>query len=186
MKTSLKLILWLISTALVTVILVFVLQLFPKILPVDGFLFAFELHFLMMGWYAFSLPKLKLEYNTSYFETKPFENNGRLYTYFGVNGFRWFLKIIQWEKFSNSINGKVTYNLKQLQKRARHTKEAELAHLILAIHFGLLSSIFCFTNNVFWILFLNIIFHLYPIFVQRYNRPRYQNIISKIELRNIH
>ncbi|MCT4628584.1 hypothetical protein [Winogradskyella sp.] len=183
MNIKIKLSLWFVATITVTVIVVYLLKMLPKYFPVESFLFAFELHFLLMAWYAFSLPKLKLQYNSFYYEPKSFEKKGLIYSCFGVNVFRKFLKIIQWERFSNSANGKIKYDLTRLKKREKHTREAELAHIILVFHFIVIALFFCQTYNVFWLLFLNVLFHLYPVFVQRYNRPRYLQLISIIELR---
>lgn len=181
MVKSLKRILWIVSTFILTYVVICSLLKFEKLFKPDGFLFAFELHFILMAWYAFSLPFLKLKYDSTYFNIKPFEKNGKLYSYFGVNIFRLFLKKIGWNKISDSSNGVIQKNLERLKKREKHTREAELAHVILFWHFILIAFCFLKNHNVFWLLFLNIVFHVFPVFVQRYNRPRYLKLISRFE-----
>lgn len=183
-QKQLRIVLWLIITFGVTCFSIYVLKKYPKLFPINGFMFAFELHFILMSWYAFTLSFLKLDYKKGYFDLKSFEKEGKVYTYFGVNIFRWFLKIIGWNKISDKSNGTINKSLERLQKREMHTREAELAHAILFIHFLIIAFYFMFTFNVFWLLFLNIIFHVFPVFVQRYNRPRYLKLIAIIKSRN--
>lgn len=170
---------------LVSTLIIYLLQGFEKYLPVGSFLYAFELHFILMAWYAFSLNVLKLDYKSSYYNSASIENNGKIYVYFGVNIFRWFLKRIGWNKISDKSNGYVTKDLNRLKKREKHTREAELAHAILFVHFILISLYFVQSYNVIWLMVLNIILHAFPVFIQRYNRPRYLkvnfNIRSKKE-----
>lgn len=181
MKNSLKIILWIVVTLLFSWLVILALKQFPKLFPIDGFFFAFELHFILMAWYAFSLSKLNLNYRSSYYNLKPFELNGRLYKYLGVNIFRAFLKVIGWNKISDQSNGRVIKNLERIKKREKHTREAEFAHAILFLHFIVIALYFSSKYNVFWLLFLNVILHLFPIFIQRYNRPRYSRILDKFQ-----
>lgn len=174
---------WLLATLAFSVLVILLMLQFPKIFPVASFIFSFDLHFILMAWYAFSLPYLKLDYSSSYYDSKPIENNGKLYTYFGVNAFRWFLKIIGWNKISDKSNGQVKKDLVRLKKREKHTREAEFAHLILFIHFVLIALYFSTKYNVLWLLVLNVLLHAFPIFIQRYNRPRYLKLIAILERR---
>lgn len=172
---------WIIANILVSIALIYGLSYFKKFLPTDSFLFAFQLNFLMMAWYAFTLPMLKLNFNSSYYKAKSFEKNGAIYKSIGVNLFRGFLKAIGWNKISDQSNGRVLKDLNRLKQREKHTKEAELAHLILFFNFLLIAAYFALHYNVFWFLFLNVVLHAYPVFIQRYNRPRYRKLINTFE-----
>lgn len=183
MNNTLKIVFWSILTLLVSAIIIYLLLSFEKYFPVEGFLFAFELHFLLMAWYAFSLSNLKLSYGSNYYHAKPIEENGKVYIYLGVNAFRWFLKKISWNSISDKSNGSIIKDLDRLKKREKHTREAEFAHLILFIHFVLIAFYFLPNSNVFWLLTLNVVLHAYPVFIQRYNRPRYLKLISILEKR---
>lgn len=135
-----------------------------------------------MGWYAFSMPYLNLDYSSSYYNLRLFEKEGMVYKYFGLNVFRWFLKTIRWNKSIDVSKGVILKNVDRLEKREKHTREAELAHMLLFIHFIVIIMFSLFSkNNVFWLFLLNIILHIYPVFVQRYNRPRYLKLISKLK-----
>lgn len=168
------------STLLITVLCIWLCN---KVFfyRLDSFVFAWVLHFLLMSWYAFSLPYLKLEYKGSYYDIKPIEGKGKIYTYFGVNIFRWILKRIGWNKTSDKQNGEIVKSVDRLKRTEQHTREAELAHGILFLHFLVISFYFLPSHNVFWLLLLNIILHIYPVFVQRYNRPRYLKLIAKLD-----
>lgn len=181
LKKTIKIIIWVALTVMISVACLYLYDKFKKHFPLDSFLFALNFHFVLMGWYAFSLPYLKLTYKESYYDSKKIENKGKVYVYFGVNFFRWFLKKIGWDKASNISNGRIKKNLDRLKKREIHTREAEFAHLILFFHFVLIAFYLSFNFDVTWLLILNIILHIYPVFVQRYNRPRYLKLISIIE-----
>ena len=131
LNKNIKITVWVIITGFFSCLIILLLQQFSNVFPVQGFLFAFELHFILMAWYAFSLSFLKLNYDGTYFDLKPMESNGKIYTYFGVNVFRWFLKTIGWNKISDQSNGGIIKDLNRLKKREIHTREAELAHAIL-------------------------------------------------------
>jgi Glycosyl-4,4'-diaponeurosporenoate acyltransferase len=117
---------------------------------------------------------LKSPLTSSYFNEKSWEQKGKIYEYFGVNFFRKLLVIIGWEKVIRKSNP-IEKNTNALTNLHNQTKHSEMSHLIIlfivlgfnvfvAFKFGLLKSL--------WLLILNSVFNLYPIFVQRYNRPR--------------
>ncbi|MGB6268197.1 MAG: hypothetical protein WBF67_04230 [Olleya sp.] len=181
MNSKLKILLWIGLTVLVSILFFMLFDRFLKLFPFDSSVFAFELHFLLMAWYAITIPVLKLDYDSQYYNSKSFEKKGRLYVYFGVNLFRDFLKKIGWNKISDKSNGVVIKDLDRLKKREKHTREAELAHLLLFIHFIIIIFYLLPNYNMFWMFLLNIIFHVYPVFLQRFNRPRYLKLISILE-----
>jgi hypothetical protein len=61
------------------------------------------------------------------------------------------------------------------------TKQSELGHLIIffiVLWFTIYVIIkFSFIKSI-WLILLNILFNVYPIFLQRYNRPRIQKAIE--------
>jgi hypothetical protein len=154
-----------------TVGLVYVLA---KYYRTDGFLFAWQLNFLLMFSTHIFTQTLKSPLTSSYFNEKSWEQKGKIYEYFGVNFFRKLLVIIGWEKVIRKSNP-IEKNTNALTNLHNQTKHSEMSHLIIlfivlgfnvfvAFKFGLLKSL--------WLLILNSVFNLYPIFVQRYNRPR--------------
>ncbi len=185
MKKTSRFIIWVLATLAFTAGICYVFSLFPKYFPFDGFLFAFEVHFLLMAWFAFSTPHLQLDYAWSYFEPKKMEQKGAIYTYFGVNLFRKFLVHIGWEKFTESMNVPVKNDVENLKKREKNTRAGEFSHLVIAILVLLLALILTNSfNEAKWLIVTNILFHIYPIITQRYNRPRYLRAIRILEKRS--
>lgn len=147
---------------------------------IQGFLFAWMLNLiLMMCVYTFT-ETLKSPFNASYFDDKKWENKGKIYELFGINSFRKLLVLIGWEKLNKKTNP-VENESKSLQLLHYRTKQSELGHLIIlfivlgftifvGVEYGIIESL--------WLLSLNILINLYPIFLQRYNRPRFERAIT--------
>ncbi|MCT2564736.1 hypothetical protein [Chryseobacterium herbae] len=140
----------------------------------DGFSFALALNFLLMACVLTFTETLKSPLNSSYFNEKVWEKRGKIYESLGINIFRKSLVKIGWEKL-NKKSKPVEKNTEALMNLHYRTKQDELGHLIImfivlgftifvACKFGILQSL--------WLLILNILLNIYPIFLQRYNRPR--------------
>jgi hypothetical protein len=146
----------------------------------NGFLFAWCLNFLLMtGVLAFT-ETLKSSLTSSYFDVKDWEKNGSIYKDLGINFFRKLLVWIGWEKLNKKANP-VAKNSNALIHLYHQTKKSELGHLIIlfiVIGFNIFVGLkFGFSQSL-WLLILNILLNLYPIFLQRYNRPRIQRALS--------
>lgn len=147
---------------------------------VQGFLFAWILNFMLMLFVFAFTETLKSPMTSTYYNDKPWERKGKIYESLGVNFFRKLLVWIGWEKLNKKANP-VEKNIEALMHLHYGTKKAELGHLIVfiivlgfnifvAFRFGVVQSL--------WLLVLNIILNLYPVFLQRYNRPRLERIIN--------
>lgn len=147
---------------------------------VKGFLFAWVLNFMLMMCVLFFTETLKAPLQTDYFREKQWEKKGKTYERLGINLFRKLLVVLGWEKLNKKDNP-VAKNLKALMHLEYRTRQSELGHLIIflivlgfnfyvAIKYGIAESL--------WLLVLNILLNLYPIFLQRYNRPRLQRAIT--------
>jgi hypothetical protein len=145
-----------------------------------GFAFAWVLNFMLMMCVFLFTETLKLELKSNYYNPKKWEQNGKIYVLFGINIFRRILVWVGWEKLNKKANP-VEKNLKALIHLEYRTRQSELGHLIIffivigfnifvAIRFGILESL--------WLLILNITLNIYPIFLQRYNRPRIKKAID--------
>jgi amino acid permease len=146
----------------------------------DTFSFAWALNFMLM---LFILPfsdTLKSPFTSSYYNEKGWERKGKIYKNLGINFFRKLLVLIGWEKLLRKSNP-VEKNTQTLTNLHYQTKKSEFNHLIIlfivlgfnffvAFKYGILKSL--------WLLLLNIILHLYPIMLQRYNRPRIERAIN--------
>jgi hypothetical protein len=153
----------------------------------DGFAFAWTLNFLLMFFVVAFTAALKSQLTSSYYKEKGWEQRGKIYEHLGINFFRKLLVWIGWERIIRKSNP-IEKNTKALVNLHYQTKKSELDHLIIllivigfnvfvAFKFGLLKSI--------WLLLLNVLLNLYPIFLQRYNRPRIERAIN-LSRRRLH
>ncbi|HMI02137.1 MAG TPA: hypothetical protein VK541_06630 [Pedobacter sp.] len=149
-------------------------------IKMDGFSFSWILNFLLMLFVTFFTGALKSPLTSSYYNEKGWERRGKIYEHLGINFFRKILVWIGWEAVIRKSFpiGKSTGALVNLHYQ---TKKSELDHLIIllivlgfnvfvAFKFGVLKSV--------WLLVLNVLLNLYPIFLQRYNRPRIERAIN--------
>lgn len=172
-------------SVLVVIISITVVYAFVYYAGVEGFSFAVALNFILMACAAIFTETLKSPLSSPYFDVKEWERKGEIYEILGVNFYRKILVWIGWEKLNKKAKpvGKGKDVLIDLHYQS---KQDELAHLIIfiivlafniyvAIEYGFLAST--------WLLSLNILLNLYPIFLQRFNRPRIERILSFIEKR---
>lgn len=167
----------LILIPIVTIALVFVLIHF---IGMQGFAFAWALNFLLMTCALTFTETLKSPLTSTYFNEKKWELKGKIYESFGVNFYRKLLVWTGWEKLNKKSNP-IEKNTNALVHLHYRTKHSELGHLIIliivlginifvAFKFGFIQSL--------WLLILNVLLNLYPIFLQRYNRPRIERAIT--------
>lgn len=146
---------------------------------VTGFLFAWTLNFILMMCVFFFTETLAADLSSSYYTEKSWEQNGKFYEKFGVNFFRKLLVLSGWEKFNKKANP-VRNDLNALKHLEYRTRQSELGHLIIlfiVMGFTIFVAVkFSFGDSI-WLLLLNVILNLYPIFLQRYNRPRLNRAI---------
>lgn len=146
----------------------------------DGFAFAWAVNWLLMLCVSVFTTALKSELTSPYYDEKEWERKGKIYEQFGVNFFRKLLVWTGWEKVIRK-SFPIEHNTKALTNLYYQTKKSELDHLIILIivfgfnvfvayKFGVLKSL--------WLLVLNVLFNLYPVFVQRYNRPRIKRAVN--------
>ncbi|GAA4299173.1 hypothetical protein GCM10023183_08110 [Nibribacter koreensis] len=122
---------------------------------------------------------LKSDLSSGYYREKKWERNGKLYENLGINFFRKVLVWIGWEKLNKKSNP-VKNDPQDLNLLEYRTKQSELGHLIIlfvVFGFSLFVAIEYGAKEAIWLIALNIILNLYPILLQRYNRPRIQKAI---------
>ncbi len=167
----------LVAIAIVTIGFVYALV---HYIGMQGFSFALALNFLLMACVLVFTETMKSPLNSPFFKEKTWERNGKLYASLGINFYRKLLVWTGWERF-NKKSKLVEKNTKALLNLHYRTKQDELAHLIImlivfefnvvvAFKFGFLKSL--------WLLILNVLLNLYPVFLQRYNRPRIERAIN--------
>jgi len=146
----------------------------------DSFPFAWVLNFLLMFFVVFFTGTLKSPLSSSYYDEKEWERKGKIYEDLGINFFRKLLVWTGWEKLIRKSNP-IEKNTKALVNLHYQTRKSELDHLIILLivlgfnvfvvfKFGVVKSL--------WLFILNVLLNLYPIFLQRYNRPRIERVLN--------
>lgn len=146
----------------------------------DRFSFAWILNFLLMFFVVFFTEALKSPLASSYFNEKGLEKRGKIYERLGVNFFRKLLVWIGWEKVIRKTYP-LEKNTEALANLYYQTKKSELDHLIILIivlGFNVLVAFKFGVVKSLWLLLCNVLFNLYPILLQRYNRPRIERAMN--------
>lgn len=170
-----------IGTALIVAIMKW---LFLSSINHNMFWFSLCFNFTCMSWIGMIELQLRLKLMSSYYNSYYFENGGKIYIFLGVNQFRWVLNIIGWEKI-RKLSTPVSRDLNALEKYERFTRSGEFGHAIAAI-IVLALTIYVYVSYGFrytvWLVIFNILLNIYPIILQRYNRPRIRAIIKQFLL----
>ncbi|WP_158859985.1 glycosyl-4,4'-diaponeurosporenoate acyltransferase CrtO family protein [Lunatibacter salilacus] len=158
----------------------FVIYLVAVWTGLDSFLFAWVLNFmLMMSLLAFT-KTVQPTFKSTYYTIRKWEQEGRIYKLLGVNIFRKLLVWVGWEKL-NKKTLPVKNSSESLMNLSYATRESEFGHLVIffivmiftifvAVKFGIVKSI--------WLLLLNILLNVYPVLVQRFNRPKFEKLLK--------
>ncbi len=144
-----------------------------------SFLFAWVLNFMLMMGVLFITQTFKPRLKSPYYNSKKWENEGKIYKRFGVDEFRKVLVWVGWEKLNKPSNP-VKKDLDALKHLEYSTRQSEFGHLIIffiVLIFTFIVAIKYGIKQSLWLLFLNIILNVYPIGIQRHNRPRLRKII---------
>lgn len=149
-------------------------------IEMKGFLFAWILNFMLMMCVFIFTETLKSPFISSYYSIQNWESGGKIYETLGINLYRKLLVSIGWEKLNKKGNP-VKKDVDALVRLHYRTKQSEFGHLIImfivlgfniyvVFRFGIVESL--------WLFILNILLNVYPIFLQRYNRPRLQRALK--------
>ena len=159
---------------------------FVSYIIMTTFAFAWGLNFLLMMCVSIFLEVLKSDFTFEYYQEKTWEHKGIIYEKLGINIYRKLLVLIGWEKLNKKANP-VKNNLDALIHLEYKTKQAESGHLIIfliVLGFTVYAAIQYSLAKCLWLIFLNILLNLYPILLQRYNRPRLQRLIKVMKYKN--
>ena len=123
---------------------------------------------------------------SAYFETRSFEHGGRIYRWCGILYLASALRIIGWERFRRR-HAPIRNDSDALKKYSSWTRGAEAVHLLA----GAMTAVFTIwvgfrhsTVSTKWLWLTNLIVNLFPIMLQRYNRPRAERLIQMAKTRN--
>ncbi|QNF32686.1 hypothetical protein HUW51_08065 [Adhaeribacter swui] len=137
-----------------------------------------------MFWISIVELQLQPAHQSRYFDAFRFEKEGKIYEKLGVHWYRKLLVFIGWEKL-NRKNNPVEKSASALFQLERATRASEFGHLVIAVLVLLVSVVVSFKYSVLeasWLILLNLLFNVYPIMVQRYNRPRLRRAIQRFKL----
>lgn len=143
------------------------------------FVFAWVLNFLLMTALMAYTETFHPPLQSSYFDAQNWEAGGTVYKWFGVHVFRKLLVWSRWEKLSRAANP-VKKDRIALRNLEYQTRQSELGHLIIFIVVAVSGIAVLLLQGIresFWLFFLNVVLNLYPISLQRYNRPRLRGIL---------
>ena len=146
-----------------------------------SFVFAWVLNFTLMFGVLYATETFKPKLASTYYKSKKWEAEGKIYKWFGVDVFRKLLVWVGWEKLNKASNP-VNKNLDALKQLEYRTRQSEIGHLIIFFIVLIFNLVVAFKYGIIqslWLFFLNIMLNVYPIVVQRYNRPRLKNIINR-------
>ncbi len=147
----------------------------------DSFVFAWILNFILMTAVLFYTQTFKPALTSGYYKAKPWERQGAVYKWFGVNLFRKMLVWVGWEKLNKAANPvqKKTDALRHLEYSTRQSEFGHVIIFLIVLPINIFVAIYYGISKSFWLLALNIVLNVYPILVQRYNRPRLLKILNR-------
>lgn len=157
---------------------------FP-IIKMGSVSYSIILNFTLMIWMSIVETLLIPALKSSYFICYPFEAEGKIYRYLGVDYFRKILVLSGWEK-SRKKETPIRRSLILLEYYEYRTRASEFGHGIIAIIIVLITIYVGITysfKETVWLILLNIFLNIYPIMLQRYNRPRVLRVINKLKLK---
>jgi len=128
----------------------------------------------------------KWEVRSAYFETQSFERSGHIYQWCGVRYFGSALRIIGWEKFRRK-HAPIRTDSEALKKYSSWTRGAEAVHVLAGVMTAVFTIWFGSRHSIVgtkWLWLTNALVNLYPVLLQRYNRPRAERLIQMVEARN--
>jgi hypothetical protein len=146
--------------------------------------FSISVTFLFMALFTFILGALfQPAYVSAYFTPRPFERNGAIYRWFGIRLYASALRVIGWEKIIRKDQA-ITLDVESLQGFEHWTRGAETVHTLAAIvvagmtvWVGAVHSL----GETKWLVLSNLLFNVYPVMLQRYNRARVTRLLRRAE-----
>ncbi len=149
-----------------------------KLIGVRSFAFAFQLHFVLMAVASTSDQALAPQLCSERFRIRPGELT--LYRRIGVNGFMRLLQRIGWTRavMDKNVFDGTRATLPSYEKATRHGENCH-TWLFIAVLFPIAWVAFQgWWDAVLWMGSMNIVFHAYPICLQRTQRARLQRLLE--------
>jgi hypothetical protein len=164
-----------------TVVFAALLWLLDRLLGIGHPMFSFCVQFGLMGCSSIVLEVGKPDLRSSWFHPRPFENGGRIYRKLGVRVFQTVLRRIGWERITRGHNARFGRGRETASVRERESRGAEFAHLVGILAFPPLAVWMIAAGEPWSVGYLagwTLVLQVYPVMLQRYNRPRYRRVVD--------
>lgn len=164
-----------VGLALATVILMF------RYLDVASGPFSIALNFLLMFWVSIYENQVKPALDSPYFDSQPFEKQGKIYRNFGVTLYQAILVKSGWEKLRQK-GMPIRKTLRDVEAYERGSRAAEVGHLAVAVVVLAVTVYVIITHSLRdarWLIITNLLLNIYPVLLQRHIRPRLQQLIAR-------
>ncbi|MEZ6074090.1 MAG: hypothetical protein R3C59_16880 [Planctomycetaceae bacterium] len=156
---------------------------YGTLIPPTHWAYAIFVNFIFLAVATALMTALELPlFPPSYFDSRRFEMDGRMYRWAGLRAFVGILRFIGWEKFWRK-QIPVRNDLEALRKYAEGTRGSEAVHVVAGVCVvGLTLSIALRYSwaGTKWLWLANVFINLYPVALQRYNRPRVERLILRL------
>jgi hypothetical protein len=137
--------------------------------------FAFLANWLVISWVAILGQVISFTFSPNYYQTKPFEHDGRIYERLGVHHFKKLVRRGPLTFLSPTL--RKGEGVDGFQKLLGEMQKAETAHVVI---FAMMLLLICYSlvrgwiDAAGWLMLFNIIINAYPVMLQRYNRIKLQ------------
>lgn len=168
--------------SLATILAFCVCYYWGKFAGYTGFSFAWVLNFSLMAWYTYIDSLFEWKFESGYFKPQAFEKGGTIYRFLGVHYFRRLLVLVGWESISRK-NNRISKDESALKWAEHRTRSSEVGHTVIFAIVLMVTLLVCGSfRQASWLLILNLLLNVYPVLVQRYNRPRYQRVLQGMKI----
>ncbi len=143
--------------------------------------FAFSMNWVIAGFVGALTHKYFLRMNPWRIRFAPWEREGRIYRYLGVEAFRWLLRRTPLGWLNPTF--RVTARKEDLESLLRQMNFAEGAHLIgciITLGFAVAYLVTGHTRVGLTFVLVTVVCHFYPMITQRWNRGRVARIVQRI------
>lgn len=144
---------------------------------------SFWINFLTVLYILLIHHSINIRLPEKYYAIKEYERSGKFYGLSGVRVFKVLLTKNLLPVFTAKISIK-SHSILALQKLEKEMRDIETVHFLGFLSTSILMLPFgCYRDYRFFYFMIafNIIENLYPVFVQRFNRNRINNIINKTQ-----
>ncbi len=156
------------------------------VVAIDHLGYAITVNFVFMAYFTILAEAvIAPSARSGYFAAKAFERGGRIYIWCGVTLYARVLKLIGWERIIRK-GEPITNNLEDLKRYEAWTLGSETIHLLTALCVAGITVWAAWRysfGHIGWLVAINTLVNVYPVMLQRFNRPRVLRLIEASERR---